>query len=354
MGCNIYRIAILLGLGVIGGLQDLEGAHQSLIDTHHGTGVVKLSAVVGGREERDELALGKELVSLLDDLVGAADEVELLALQEGIHNVGTKGVRDTTVVLTPSGDLAVRVGPEQVAEETVVGDIGGADDALDLLHGLEIRAETSVHAEDLLVDDGSNREAVEAVCESFPEADVVTTLAFVVETVDSVDGGTLVVATEEEEVLRVLDLEGEEEADGLKTLLSTIDVVSEEEVVGLRGEASVLKESEKIQVLSVDVTADLDGGLKLKENGLTDKDLTGLLAEETDLLLSELDVCVSLLALDGSQETLDDVVDIKLLGHSVLLLCRLDWVFVCEGERGWGVFFLSEAWGLVFSDGGLL
>jgi hypothetical protein len=41
-----------------------------------------------------------------------------------------------------------------------------------------------------------------------------------------------VVASEDEEVLRVFDLVGEEEADGLERLLASVDVVAEEEVVG--------------------------------------------------------------------------------------------------------------------------
>lgn len=37
---------------------------------------------------------------------------------------------------------------------------------------------TAVTAKDLLVDDGSNGQAVEAVCESFPEFNVVTPFTF--------------------------------------------------------------------------------------------------------------------------------------------------------------------------------
>lgn len=114
-----------------------------------------------------------------------------------------------------------------------------------------------MHGENLLVNDGSNWQAVEAVGEGLPQLDVVATLALIVETVDTVDGRTLVVTAEDEEVLWVLDLVGEEKADGLKRLLSSVDVVTEEEVVGFRWESSVLKESKEIVVLSVDITANL-------------------------------------------------------------------------------------------------
>lgn len=67
-------------------------------------------------------------------------------------------------------------------------------------------------------------------------------LTLVVEAVDAVDGGTLVVAPQQEEVLGVLDLVGQQQADGLQGLLAPVHVVPQEQVVGLWGEAAVLKE----------------------------------------------------------------------------------------------------------------
>lgn len=73
-----------------------------------------------------------------------------------------------------------------------------------------------MHGEDLLVDDSSNGEAVEAVGERLPQLNVVATLALVVESIDTVNRCALVVATENEKVLGVLDLVREQEADGLE------------------------------------------------------------------------------------------------------------------------------------------
>jgi hypothetical protein len=69
----------------------LEGAEQALVYAHHCTGIVKLSAVVGGAEQGDELAFGKELVAILDDLMGSADEVHIVLLKEPGHNVWAEG-----------------------------------------------------------------------------------------------------------------------------------------------------------------------------------------------------------------------------------------------------------------------
>lgn len=116
-----------------------------------------------------------------------------------------------------------------------------------------------MHSEDLLIDDGGNGQAVEAVGERLPQLDVVATLALVVEAVDAVDGRALVVAAQDEEVFRVLDLVREEQANGLERLLATVHVVAEEEIVSLGREAAILEKAEQVVILSMDVTTDLRG-----------------------------------------------------------------------------------------------
>jgi hypothetical protein len=163
--------------------------------------------------------------------VGTADQVHVVFLQEARDNVRTECETDTSVVFAPASDVLVRIGPQEIAEKTAVRDLSSqytwaieglqdthirrSHDPPDLLHGVEVRAETAVHGENLLIDNGSDGQAVEAVGECLPQLDIVSSLALIVETVDTVDRGALVVTTENEEVLRVLDLVCEEQADGL-------------------------------------------------------------------------------------------------------------------------------------------
>lgn len=65
------------------------------------------------------------------------------------------------------------------------------------------------------------------------------------------------IAAENEEVLWVLDLVCEQQADSFQRLFSSVYIVAEEEVVGLGREATVFEKSEKIVVLTVDVTTNL-------------------------------------------------------------------------------------------------
>ena len=62
------------------------------------------------------------------------------------------------------------------------------------------------------------------------------------------------VATEEEKVLRILDLVRQEKAHSLEGLLATIDIISQEEVVGIGWETAIFKKSEQIVVLPVHIT----------------------------------------------------------------------------------------------------
>lgn len=69
-----------------------------------------------------------------------------------------------------------------------------------------------MHAKDAVVNQSSDGKAVETVNEQFPQLDVVTSLTLIVakstlivEAIDSVDGGTFVVASQQEEVPGVLD-----------------------------------------------------------------------------------------------------------------------------------------------------
>jgi len=117
-----------------------------------------------------------------------------------------------------------------------------------------------VHCEDLLIDNGGDRQAIEAVGKGLPQPDVISPLAFVVEAVDTVDASTLMVPTKKKEVLGVLNLIGEEEADSLEGLLTAVDIIAKEEVVGFWGKAAVLEQAEEVVVLAMDVAADLEVG----------------------------------------------------------------------------------------------
>lgn len=116
--------------------------------------------VIRGTENGDELTFCEELITIFDDLVSPANEVEVVLLQERDDDVRPEREADTAIILAPAAAVLVGVCPEQVAEKPSVWNIGRPRDPLDLLHRLQVRAQSSVHAEDFLVNNGSDRQAV--------------------------------------------------------------------------------------------------------------------------------------------------------------------------------------------------
>lgn len=104
----------------------LERAEQALVDAHHGASIVEFTTIVGCREQRDKLSLREELVTVLDNLMCTADQVHVMLLQETGNNVRAESKRHTTIILAPAGYVLVGIGPQEIAEETAVGDLGAS------------------------------------------------------------------------------------------------------------------------------------------------------------------------------------------------------------------------------------
>lgn len=73
-------------------LRYLEGAHEGFVDTHHATCVIKLPAVVWGRKQCDQLAFGKELISILHNLL---ERHEILLTPTAINTKNSASVSDS-------------------------------------------------------------------------------------------------------------------------------------------------------------------------------------------------------------------------------------------------------------------
>lgn len=163
-------------------------------------------------------------------------------------------------------------------------------------------------AEDFFINHRRAGKAVETIGKRLPQLDPKATLALVIKSVDAIDRRTLVIAAEDEEIFGVFNLVREEEADCLEGLFATVDVVPQKDVVRLGGEAAIFKETEEVVVLAVDISADLDGGLELKEHGLRDEEIAGAEAEHFDFGFGEVDLFAGAGAADA-EEFVDDDVD---------------------------------------------
>lgn len=85
-----------------GGLQNLERAHQRIVNSHHGPSVVEFTAVIRCRENRHQFSPGKELISIFNYLMRSYDKIELVASQKLAHDIPTECKRDSSIVFPPS------------------------------------------------------------------------------------------------------------------------------------------------------------------------------------------------------------------------------------------------------------
>ena len=66
--------------------------------------------------------------------------------------------------------------------------------------------QSTVHAENLAGHDGGNWKTVEGIDETLPDLDVAASLTLVIETIYPCDVSTLMITTEQEEILRIFEL----------------------------------------------------------------------------------------------------------------------------------------------------
>lgn len=183
----------------------METTHEGVVNGHHSSCIVELSTIVRGAKQRDQLPLCKELVPVFHHLVSSADQVYVVFLVKRCHYFLTKCETHSSIVLTPALYIFVGIGPEEVTQQSRVWNISRSHYSLNLLKTAQFWAQTSMHAQNLLIDYSSNWQTVETISEGFPKFYIVSSLALVIEPVNTVDGCTLVISPQQKEVLWILD-----------------------------------------------------------------------------------------------------------------------------------------------------
>mmetsp|Transcript_36667 Transcript_36667/g.112992 ORF Transcript_36667/g.112992 Transcript_36667/m.112992 type:complete len:403 (-) Transcript_36667:31-1239(-) len=188
--------------------------------------------------------------------MGADDELQPVRAQEVLRDVGTEGDADAALALGAAGhDL--RVGPEHLGHEAVVGDVAEAVHLLDVGDRDAVLAEeAAVRDEHLAVDHVRERQAVEDVLEEQEDVVVVLVPHLAVEAVHAVEPDRLVVPAGEEDVLGVRDLVREQRDDVLNGVRAAVDEVAVEQVAVRRARDAVeLEDVQRVVELPVRVAA---------------------------------------------------------------------------------------------------
>lgn len=73
------------------------------------------------------------------------------------------------------------------------------------------------------------------------------------------------VPSEDEEIVRVLDFEREHQAKDFNVLPASIDIVAQKKIIALGWEPPMLKKSQQVVKLTMDITTDTNGRFEFDE-----------------------------------------------------------------------------------------
>lgn len=227
----------------------------------------------------------RPVVSIHDKLMCTSDQLEVVGVVELLTDVLSERVSSSSWGDTPSASI-IRIRPEKIANWTFVWHFHDSVKLLDLIQSIDTWGETSMQAEDVSFDDGSQGKVVEEGGEVLPYICVsVFPEALVVEAVDLGDLLTLVVTSKDSDSVRVPDLQCNQKSHCFYRVVSSIDVVAHEKVVVVGELASNFEKFLKVVELTVDISADGDWGANWLHIAFIDKKLLSFFAESLDAVL---------------------------------------------------------------------
>ena len=223
----------------------------------------------------------------------SANQVNFVLSVELFNYVPTKQVAGTSGADGPTNCI-VRIRPHKVTHSAIVRHFLLAVDGANLVKRVDRWAKATMHAEDLVVDDGRQSQVVEYVCAVAPHVDTAELAqAFVIEAVHLCDLAGLVVAANQSNALWITHLQSNQKQEGLDGVAATVDEITHEEVISVRTFAAHLKKLLEVVELAVDVTTDLtdsqiigtycDGTLHVLYVAFLLEDLSGAIAKRLDL-----------------------------------------------------------------------
>jgi hypothetical protein len=135
--------------------------------------------------------------------MSTSNELETVDMIELSCNLVSEKPASTTRRDSPRFNV-LRITPNQVAESALMRNFLGPSNNTNLIDGTNLRAQTTVYAEDFTINNSSKDEEVEHLATRFPDRCItILLLALLIETIDLGYLAGLVVASNESNLVRV-------------------------------------------------------------------------------------------------------------------------------------------------------
>ena len=107
------------------------------------------------------------------------NQIDILIIQELGNHIPSENETYTSFILTPATHPFFRVGPQQIAQKTLIRNLNRPDNFHDLLKGLKFRTEATMHAEYFFIDEGTDRHDIENIGKNFPQFQIIFSFTWI-------------------------------------------------------------------------------------------------------------------------------------------------------------------------------
>lgn len=208
------------------------------IELEDGGGISGAVDVVGRREESEDFVVVSPLEAVHDELMSSDDVVETIVVAEVLGDVSAPEVTGTSVGADETSSVD-GIGPKKVGHGSIAGRLRETVQSRDLIDRLHVGRQSSMHAEDAVVDESREREEIENLVQHLPHTRVaIISVALGPKTIQLIDRTRLVVTAQHRHPVRVQRLVAQQQLHHLDTIRSSIHKISQKQILRLRQSSS--------------------------------------------------------------------------------------------------------------------
>jgi hypothetical protein len=209
------------------GIKDIPFSLSCRADLEDASLVSTSVAIVGCTPDGRQSVVEHDHVPFVTKLMCAENVYHGVDLEEFLDDLCAKCITGSSWTQGELVAVGVRITPDQIGHGTFVRNLSEAIDDLDLIDAMNAGRQTTVDAEDFVVNDAGEGKVVEHVGEVMPDSSVaVLAAALCIEAVGLGNSSRLVVATDEMDAVRIAEFETDQQRDGFDTEEAAINVVA--------------------------------------------------------------------------------------------------------------------------------
>ena len=257
------------------------------INFHDASFIAASVTIVGSWENSDNLVLMTPVVPIHDQLMRSCSQFEIVSSVELLWDVHTKGIASTSWWDAPACSL-VWVTPQQIAHRSFMWHLLYSVQVLDLVKRLKRWRQPSMQWEYLILNYSSQGQLIKELGEVLPHVSIaILALTLIIKAINLCDLSTLVITSQDSNPVSVSNFQCNQQCDRFDWVVSTIDVITHKQVIGIRAVATDLEQLDQIVELPMDVSTNCDWASHRLYILLTRYDFFTFLTQLLDLYLCQ-------------------------------------------------------------------